>query len=229
MTWALQQKVGGPSAKAVLLILANRANHKGRCWPGIDGIAEQTELSRRSVIMQIKKLADLGLLCIEHRGGEGEGRKSNVYILHLAPKCKSCTLGQCANDVGQCANDVGQCAPVAPEPKDKPSKNHQRGNGRKKPDEPPDEYPPELNVEAWQTYLAHRRDIRAKSLTERGRQAAIRKWCESSHEAQRLAVADSIEMGYTGCWPHKHEPRQVIAKPSYAESLASEMRDKGML
>ena len=89
-------------------------------------------------------------------------------------------------------------------------------------------YPPELNVEAWERYFEHRRDIRAKKLTDKGMAAAIKTWCKSSHEAQTLAVKNSVENGYIGCWPAKHEPRST-SKPSYAENLASEMTEKGML
>lgn len=126
MNWALKQKTGSPAQKSVLMILSNRADQNGRCWPGVDGIAEQTELSRRTVISNIQKLASNGFLCVEVRGGDGGGRKSNVYLLHIAgAKCSSCTGGQCAANSRQCAADDGQGAAPAPEPSDKPSKNRQ--------------------------------------------------------------------------------------------------------
>jgi len=91
------------------------------------------------------------------------------------------------------------------------------------------DYPPELNVKAWERYLEHRKDIRAKRLTDKGKAAAISKWCESSHHAQMCAVQDSIQNGYTGCWPKKHEPQLASRKPSYAENLEAEMQEKGMV
>ena len=72
--------------------------------------------------------------------------------------------------------------------------------------------PAELNFDAWEKYKAHRRDIRAKPLTPKGEQAAIKKWCKSSHQAQALAVENSIENGHIGCWPDKCE--RGPAKPN---------------
>lgn len=127
MNWALSQQTGSPTAKSVLLVLANRSDHDGKCWPGIDGISDQTELSRRSVINQIKKLIEKSLVCVEHRGGTGEGRKSNVYLLHIGAKCSSCTLGLSADGAGQCAPGAGLSAAPAPEPSINPKKNPKRG------------------------------------------------------------------------------------------------------
>lgn len=78
--------------------------------------------------------------------------------------------------------------------------------------------PPELNFDAWEKYKAHRRDIRAKPLTPKGEQAAIKKWCKSSHQAQALAVQNSIENGHIGCWPDKCErPTPKPNDPYYDE------------
>ena len=93
MNWALQQTVGSPAGKSVLLILANRADPEGLCYPGIDSIALQTELSRRTVIKQIKNLIDLRLVSSVPRH-RGSGRKTNVYILHCAADA------HCSNDGG---------------------------------------------------------------------------------------------------------------------------------
>lgn len=60
MNWALGQKTGSPAMKSVLLILANRADHNGICWPGFGGISKQTELSRRAVIDNIRRLEEAG-------------------------------------------------------------------------------------------------------------------------------------------------------------------------
>jgi hypothetical protein len=65
--------------------------------------------------------------------------------------------------------------------------------------------PPALNLAAWELYLSHRKDIRAKPLTVKGQLAAIGKWIRFSKEAQAKAVADSIANGYQGCWPEKHD------------------------
>ncbi len=75
----------------------------------------------------------------------------------------------------------------------------------------PSDAPSELNFQAWIRYHEHRRDIKAKPLTEKGAQAAMKKWCQHSHAAQAAAVEHSIEQGYQGCFPEKYDR---TAKPN---------------
>jgi hypothetical protein len=59
--WALKQNVKG-SRKAVLFALANRANSKGICWPGLSTLAQEAGYSRSTVIESTKALEKLGLI-----------------------------------------------------------------------------------------------------------------------------------------------------------------------
>ena len=79
---AMNIKVGKPSAKLVLLKLADNANDKGECWPSFQNIADVCEMSRRSVIDQIEHLIGLGLISKTERKGP-KGNSSNLYILTL--------------------------------------------------------------------------------------------------------------------------------------------------
>ena len=208
MNWALAQKTGSSSAKSVLLILANRANHEGVCWPGIDGIAEQTELSRRAVIAQIRRLIDAKLISVKHRGGTGEGRQSNVYLLHIGGlSAANAQRGNVHEVHGLSASDVGQCARGAPEPKDKPSLNPKRGAR-----DPDWASVPNLNLEAWHQWLDDRRQRRLpKYKTTREAQ----RLAELSHDDQARCVEYSLDR-YKGLVPEKFHEK---AKRSNAESF----------
>ncbi len=83
LTWALDQKTGAPAAKMVLLALANYANQAGECWPSYDRIAADTEMSKRSVIDQVKKLENLGLISIGKRRNAAQRQETNLYMLAL--------------------------------------------------------------------------------------------------------------------------------------------------
>lgn len=83
MVKALKTKVGNPLRKLVLLKLADNANDQGECWPSYQYIADQCEMSKRSVMMHISKLIEDGLLKKEYRLGGEKGNKSNVYTLML--------------------------------------------------------------------------------------------------------------------------------------------------
>lgn len=83
MVKAMQTKVGNPLRKLVLIKLADNANDLGECWPSYQHIADQCEISRRSVINHINKLEEMGLLKKKYRKGAGKPNSSNVFILQL--------------------------------------------------------------------------------------------------------------------------------------------------
>ncbi|MEX0445228.1 helix-turn-helix domain-containing protein [Xenorhabdus sp. SGI246] len=97
MAKAMQMKVGNPSRKLVLLKLADNANDKGECFPSYQHVADQCEISRRSVIKHIDDLCQQGLVRKVFRKGE-KGNSSNVYILDLdgaknSPPSENSALG----------------------------------------------------------------------------------------------------------------------------------------
>ena len=81
MVKAMQTKVGNPLRKLVLIKLADNANDLGECWPSYQHIADQCEISRRSVITHINKLEEMGFLKKKYRKGSGKRNSSNVFIL----------------------------------------------------------------------------------------------------------------------------------------------------
>jgi len=64
MTWAIKKKTGSSTRKLILLLLADRANEDGVCWPSLSRIAEDCEISRDSVIRHIKQLERDGLIFV---------------------------------------------------------------------------------------------------------------------------------------------------------------------
>lgn len=82
MVKAMKIKVGNPLRKLVLLKLADNASDLGECWPSFSHIAEQCEISRRSVISHIDALCEMGLLSKEHRSGV-KGNSSNLYFINF--------------------------------------------------------------------------------------------------------------------------------------------------
>jgi hypothetical protein len=54
--WAVEQTTGSPHAKLMLLLLANRADEDGICWPSQINLAEQSEQSDDTVQRHLSKL-----------------------------------------------------------------------------------------------------------------------------------------------------------------------------
>lgn len=82
---AMDVKVGNPLRKLVLLKLCDNANDQGECWPSMQHIANQCEISRRSVATHITALTKAGFLRVVNRGREGK-KASNLYVIDLSIK-----------------------------------------------------------------------------------------------------------------------------------------------
>ena len=83
MVAAMKIRVGNPLRKLVLIKLADNASDMGECWPSYQHIADQCEISKRSVMNHIAALCASGLLRKEIRKGGPKGNSSNVYFLTL--------------------------------------------------------------------------------------------------------------------------------------------------
>jgi hypothetical protein len=84
VTWAIEQKAGGPSAKATLWSIANYANDKWCAWPSQDTICRESEQSKDSVQRRIPELEALNL--IRRIALRFEGRKAvDFFILRPSP------------------------------------------------------------------------------------------------------------------------------------------------
>jgi DNA-binding transcriptional ArsR family regulator len=69
--------------RLVLLALADNANDAGRCWPGIEYLAGKCQVHRSTVMRQLEKLVDSGLVVVEERRRSNGSRRSNLYRINL--------------------------------------------------------------------------------------------------------------------------------------------------
>ncbi len=83
ITWALEQTTGSATGKAILLCLANYADKHGACFPGQKTLADECEVSVRTVVEWMAKLEELGLLVRSRRFRENGSRTSDSIILCL--------------------------------------------------------------------------------------------------------------------------------------------------
>lgn len=123
MVKAMETKVGNPLRKLVLIKLADNANDKGECWPSHQHIADQCEISKRSVISHIKALEAMGLVRVEHRIVNNE-KRSNLYHLNLtggsakySPPSAKDSLPSSAGDAHRTSHSfesVNESTPIPP-------------------------------------------------------------------------------------------------------------------
>src|SRR4029453_7964972 len=56
LNWAAEQNTGSPHSKLLLLLLANRADENGICWPSQISLADQAEQSHDTVQRHLKSM-----------------------------------------------------------------------------------------------------------------------------------------------------------------------------
>lgn len=86
LRWALEEGEARelePGQRHVLLILGNRADERGFCYPSVSWICRRTGMKRRTVQVHMKALEDLGVLRRDERVAEHGGRTSDAIWLGL--------------------------------------------------------------------------------------------------------------------------------------------------
>lgn len=78
--WAWLQGPIKPTAKLVLLSMADRAGETHECYPSIKRLCENTNLDRKTIIKSLKALCDCGLIADT---GKKMGRTNQVVVYRL--------------------------------------------------------------------------------------------------------------------------------------------------
>lgn len=81
LTWASEQKCRTSAEKFVLVMLANHADEQNTCYPGVESLAEETQLGASTVRRCITHLAVDGKIRVLQRWGARGSRRSNRYQL----------------------------------------------------------------------------------------------------------------------------------------------------
>ncbi len=120
MSWAWKQDLKAPE-KLVLLALADHSDDKGKCWPGMTGIAKKCGLSRRSVIDVIKRLEQAKLIKVKKRKRDDGSNSSNLYVLDFTSSENTAPHGE-GNALDSAGNNTRGGEGAAPE---SINRNHQ--------------------------------------------------------------------------------------------------------
>jgi pyocin large subunit-like protein len=82
-SWALTVKGLKPATKIVLIYLADRHNPDYGCFPSAAKLAQDCEMTERSVFTHLAELERLGLISKQHRTKANGIKTSNEYTLHI--------------------------------------------------------------------------------------------------------------------------------------------------
>lgn len=212
MVAAMKMRVGNPLRKLVLIKLADNASDQGECWPSYQHIADQCEISKRSVMNHINVLCDSGFLRKEIRKGGPKGNATNVYYLSLGGAGDSLGGVQKVHQ-GGAGDSLGGSAGAAPrtshsfEPVTEPVERSvaDAPSAKKKASkfDPLTCKPAGVSDQAWADWCQHRKEIRKPlTATTCAKQAKML----AGHHAPDAVINQSISNGWTGLFPEKVLP-----------------------
>lgn len=78
MAWAVKQKVGNATGKAILLMLANYADDRGECFPSQERLAGECECSVATVARWLGLFVEMGFMTRHKQYGEGGYRRADL-------------------------------------------------------------------------------------------------------------------------------------------------------
>lgn len=84
LNWAIRQKTGSPQAKLILLLLANRADEQGICWPSQIGLSAESEQSDDTIQRHLKAME--GAFIRRARSRRTKGRWAGYVYQLMMPE-----------------------------------------------------------------------------------------------------------------------------------------------
>lgn len=250
-SWAIDQEVGDPTTKLVLMLIADHANQDAACWPRQSLLAEKAHVTERTVRRHIQKLEDEGYLVRYERRRKDGSRSSNGYRLVMDPAAEpepqpdtSVRLLEGEQpDTGVRSNRTpasgtpGHGRPDL-EPTSEPSKNHV-GTARKRaaplpggwtPNDRHREIAKEEGVDCDRQAILFRDHAEATGRTLKDWDAGFRTWLRKARDFQPAAQAKMTrEEEERREIERKEALRQRQAKRKEEERREEEERDSRML
>ncbi len=197
ITWALSLKVDRSSAKFVLVAMANCANNDMTCWPSVKYLSDATCQDRKTVLDNIKRLKDAGLI-VDTNTRKGVTGSVPVYLLCSTENGTSMQSQKRDISKSEAVPKTEASSPVFPVKQSRfsaeavPKTGHgtviepsmEPSGKRHKAPAPEIELPDWVPLDAWNGFLAMRKAIK-KAVTADGLPLALKKL-----NALRLAGQD---------------------------------------
>lgn len=130
VAWAIRQRTGSPRAKLVLIAAANYADEDGICWPSQQRLADDTEMTPRTVRAALADLEAAGILSRDERRRPDGGRTSDVIKLHISAACDDTPRKNIPHPPEKYSGAPRKSDPHPPEKfsGQEPSMNHQKNH-----------------------------------------------------------------------------------------------------
>lgn len=205
-----------PTAKSVLIALADCANDSGECWPSLLTLSERTCFSERAVQNSIRWLEDYFIV----RADRSNGRHTRYVITpeEFQPPQQVHPRSRCT----PAANDETPAAGASPPrsrcggpPQQVPSNRKEPSKNRKSNPKIDVDLPDWLSASVWADWVDHRQEIK-KPMTARGAELTLAKLTKlrlKGHDPTEL-IELAIESRWQGIYAPRTETRSANLQPS---------------
>lgn len=221
-----------PTAKSVLIALADCANDSGECWPSIVTLGERTCFSERAVQNAIRWLEENSIVCADR--SNGRGTRYAITPERFQPPQEMHPRSTCtpaANDetpAGDAGDPRSRC--VTP-PQQVPSNRKEPSKNRKSNPKTEIDLPDWLPADVWADWVDHRQEIK-KPMTARGAELTLAKLTKlrlKGHDPTEL-IENAIESRWQGIYAPRteksHANLQSSSKLSAVERVEQAIRDR---
>lgn len=197
-----------PNSKYVGCYLSTYMNEHGdNCYPSIKRICHETGLSKPTVIKYIQVMRDNGWLETAKKGFDGQAWAHNQYYPSVPEKVvkeiyhvdeggkpplprRSISEHKAVKEVNTSSIDNSTVSSIKER-----------------------DYPTELNIDAWNEYIAYRKEAKFKKLTRIGEDKQIEKIIGfGGHRVQQQCINETISNGWQGIFEPKNRTNSGKSK-----------------
>lgn len=150
--WAVEQRVGDPTAKLLLLTIAEAADiEHAECWPAVSTLARRIEASESTTKRKLALLESRGLLRITQRRLPGGRSQTNIYTLKVGVQVEPHPGGEgftALNPGGVHSSDRGEGF-TALNPKQSKDEKVREKDSPAEPASPKAEHPTQVFIRLW--------------------------------------------------------------------------------
>src|SRR6478672_11041139 len=82
LDWATGIRVGSPTMRLILILLANKTDEKFSCYPSVGTLATESCAARNTVLETLKRLEVEGFITRVAQHHESEAQRSSRYLLN---------------------------------------------------------------------------------------------------------------------------------------------------
>lgn len=222
MAWAVKQKVGNATGKAILLMLANYADDRGECFPSQERLAAECECSVATVARWLGLFVEMGFMTRHKQYGEGGYRRADLLRIATDLPVTKLPSRELPNSSEKLTHHKAGAEPIK-----EPISSLRSDTARGEPTQF-DELVKVLDADHAHAVIAHRKNFKAKFSPYAAKLLAAKfATCPDANAAADAMIVNGWQ-GFEHAWMDRQQVRgSPPQKPMNAAQLAMHRAKEG--